>query len=116
MARCAGTALVLLADQGAYLSNPATVAANICNHRLAGKTGSGAFGKADGHLSADDNPREICEIAGVTDGGEPSERVMREIGSVITARAMSLASIAWARRCSKTPAGKRPVYRRNLNP
>lgn len=78
--------------QGASVSNPATVATSIYNHRLASRTGSGAFGKAYGYpwgasgSDAYDNPWEICEVAGVTDGGETSEKVMREIGGLITAR------------------------------
>ena len=91
---------------GTSISNPATVAANIYNHRLAGSTGSGAFGKAYGYLSAYDNPWEICEIAGVTDGGEISEKVMREIGSLITARGDVFSIYSVGQALLQTPAGK----------
>jgi hypothetical protein len=92
--------------KGTSISNPTTVAANIYNHQLARRTPSGAFGKAYGYLSAYDNPWEICEIAGVTDDGEASERVMREIGSLITARGdvFSIYSVGQALR--QTPEGK----------
>jgi hypothetical protein len=98
--------------QGTSVSNPSTVAANIYNHRLAARTGSGAFGKAYGYpwgasgSNAYDNPWEICEIAGVTDGGEASERVMREMGSLITARGDVFSIYTVGQALLQTPAGK----------
>jgi len=92
--------------QGTSVSNPATVAANIYGHRLAARTRSGAFGKAYGYLNAYDNPWEICEIAGVTDGGEASERVMREIGSLITARGDVFSIYTVGQALLQTPGGK----------
>jgi hypothetical protein len=92
--------------QGTSVSNPTTVAANIYNHQLARQATSGAFGKAYGYPAAYDNPWEICEIAGVTDGGEISEKVMREIGSLITARGDVFSIYSVGQALLQTPNGK----------
>ena len=54
-------------------------------HRTLARNGN-RIGKYYGYRDAYDSPGEIVEIAGVADGGEESEAVMRSIANLITTR------------------------------
>ncbi|HSJ03925.1 MAG TPA: hypothetical protein VK956_15790 [Verrucomicrobium sp.] len=62
------------------LARAKTIAKNLYNRTLASK------GKKYGYADAYDSPGEIVEIAGVSDGGEESEAVMRGIANLISTR------------------------------
>lgn len=70
-----------------------TLSANIYERNLAAATGDGSQGKIYGYPGPDssqpntyDTPGEICEIAGIADGGEASEDLVRDVIGLTTAR------------------------------
>lgn len=78
----------------------ATLATNIYNRTLSSKGKS--YGFADGY----DSPGEIAEIAGVADGGEETEEVMRGIANLISARGSVFTVYTIGQSLKQTPGNK----------
>ena len=77
-----------------------TVARNISSHTLA------ANGKAYGNTNIYDSPGEVVEIAGVADGGEASEAVVRGISNLITSRGNVFSVSTIGQSLKQTPDGR----------
>ncbi|EDY21715.1 hypothetical protein CfE428DRAFT_0960 [Chthoniobacter flavus Ellin428] len=105
------------------LATAQQIAKNIYNHNLAGpqaappESSSLPPGKlyplppplvppSTTPLNVYESPGEICEIAGVADGGEESEELIREIGNLITARGNVFSIYTVGQALKQTPAGK----------
>jgi len=86
------------------------IAKNIYNHTLAskGKLPAGQLYPKQSTTSINvyDSPGEICEIAGVADGGEESEKLIRDIGNLITARGNVFTVYTVGQALKQTAAGK----------
>ncbi|WP_156345014.1 hypothetical protein [Verrucomicrobium spinosum] len=76
-----------------------TIARNIYNRTLAAK------GKKYGYAETYDSPGEIVEIAGVADGGEESEAVVRGIASLVTTRGGVFMVYSIGQALKQTPNG-----------
>jgi hypothetical protein len=76
-----------------------TIATNIYNRTL-----SPGKGKTYGFAGGYDSPGEIAEIAGVADGGEASEEVMRGIANLISARGSVFTVSTIGQSLKQTPA------------
>jgi hypothetical protein len=63
-----------------------SIARNIYNHTLASGNNTGKAYPSGAPFSVYDSPGEIVEIAGVADGGEASESIVRGIGNLVTTR------------------------------
>ena len=77
-----------------------TVARNISSHTLA------ANGKAYGNTNIYDSPGEVVEIAGVADGGEASEAIVRGIANLITSRGNVFSIYTIGQSLKQTPDGR----------
>ena len=77
-----------------------TIARNISSHTLA------ANGKAYGNTNIFDSPGEVVEIAGVADGGEASEAVVRGIANLITSRGNVFSVYTIGQSLKQTPDGR----------
>jgi len=77
-----------------------TIARNISSHTLA------ANGKAYGNTNIYDSPGEVVEIAGVADGGEASEAVVRGIANIITSRGNVFSVYTIGQSLKQTPDGR----------
>lgn len=75
-----------------------TLATNIYNRTLSSK--GKIYGFADGY----DSPGEIAEIAGVADGGEETEEVLRGIASLTSARGSVFTVYTIGQSLKQTPA------------
>lgn len=76
------------------------IANNIYNRFPA--TGGKSYGQTDVY----DSPGEICEIKGIADRGEASEDLVREIGSLTTARGEVFSIYTIGQTLKQTPDGK----------
>jgi hypothetical protein len=62
-------------------------------------------GKPYGYLNGYDSPGEVVEMAGVADGGEESEQLVREIANLITARGGVFSVYTVGQALKQTPTG-----------
>ena len=80
-----------------------TLANNIYNQTLA--TGGKKYGYTNGY----DSPGEVCEIKGVSDGGEKSEELVRQVMNLVTTRGNVFSVYTIGQAIKQTPDGKLSV-------
>ena len=66
---------------------------------------SGNYGKMYGYTDGYYSPGEIVEIAGIADGGESSEQLVREMGGLVTARGDVFTVFSVGQSLKQTPSG-----------
>ena len=81
------------------------LALNVVRHQLS-TGGSGIpAGKEYGYAGVFDSPGEIVEIAGIADGGEKSEQLIRDVASLLTTRGNVFGVYSIGETLKQTPAG-----------
>lgn len=82
-----------------------TIATAIYNHTLSPKKNND-LGKHYGYVNGYDSPGEIAEIAGVADGGEQSEELVRSISNLLTTRGNVFSIYTIGQSIKQTSKGK----------
>lgn len=83
-----------------------TIADAVYHRKLVSNVANVPDGKQYGYVTGYDSPGEVVEIAGVADGGEASEQLVREISNLITARGNVFSVYTVGQALRQTPAGQ----------